>query len=320
MTVLEKQLTYKPFHYPELVEVAEMSEKMAWNEFEIELMEDVKEWKNGTVKPDEKRLVLEIMKTFTQGDVEVGCGYVDHFLPAFKNTEARMMLTSIAAREGVHMRAYALFADTIGLPEESYSMFLEYEELTSKLEQMTDMDMSTKKGVAMALVRTIASEGVCLYGAFVMLLNFQRFKKLKGLGKINEWSIKDEALHVEGMLRLFKIFIKENPEVVTDELKREIYDMFRNVVELEEYFIRHAFQDCPEGVEGLTPDEVIQYVRYVADRRLIELGLRGNWGVKTNPLPWVDAIISGGTLTNFFEQRVTQYTAGGLIGDWGWED
>lgn len=316
MTLLERNKTYKPFHYPQFVEIAEISEDMHWTEKEPELGEDLRQWKDGTITEPEKKLVLEIMKTFTQSDVEVATGYIENFLPHFKNNEVRQMLISIAAREGVHQRAYALFNDTIGLPDESYRAFLQYEELAERMENMTDMSMETPELTAKAIARTVISEGIALFGAFVMLLNFQRFGKLRGLSTINEWSIKDEALHVEGMIMLFHTFLDENPEVITDEFKKSVYDMFRDAVELEDYFIDMAFESCPDGVQGLTPDEVKEYIRYIADRRLIQLGLKGNYKVKANPLPWLDGIISSDTFTNFFEGRVTEYAAAGLEGEW----
>lgn len=320
MSLLDRSKTYKPFEYHEFVQVAEISEKMHWVEQEVDLTEDIRQWKDGTVTAQEKELVLEIMKTFTQSDVEVATGYIEFFLPYFKNNEVRQMLISIAAREGVHQRAYALFTDTIGLPEDSYRMFLEYEELAERIEKMTEMDASSYEGMAKSIARTVISEGIALFGAFVMLLNFQRHGKLMGLSKINEWSIKDEALHVEGMIILFRKFIEEHPQIVNDELKKSIYDMFREAVKLEDHFIDMAFKTCPDGIQGLKPEEVKQYIRYIADRRLIQLGLKGNWGVKTNPLPWIDPIIAGASMTNFFEQRESEYSAAGLTGNWGWDE
>jgi glutaredoxin 3 len=318
MGLLDRNQTYKPFHYPEFVQLAETSEKMHWVEQEIDLTEDMRQWNDGTITPEEKSLVIEIMKTFTQSDAEVASGYIDHFLPTFKNNEIRQMLLSIAAREGIHQRSYALFTDTIGLPDDSFRAFLEYEDLAEKIESMTDMDMKSHRGIARSIARTVLSEGVSLFGAFVMLLNFQRKGKLMGLSKINEWSIKDESLHVEGMIKLFHTFLDEHPRVVTDELKADIYQMFRDAVKLEDTFVDLAYQ--MGDVEGLSKAEVKEYIRYIADRRLIQLGLKGNYGIKENPLPWLDWVISADNVTNFFEQRVADYSAGGMTGEWGWAE
>lgn len=309
--------TYKPFFFPEFVEIARVHEKMHWIEDEIDLSDDVRQWKDGTLSEAEKHLVVEIMKTFTQSDAQVAEGYADYFIPTFKNNEARQMLLSFAAREAIHQRAYALFVDTIGLPDDTYRVFREYEVLAERMDKMVEMDMHSHSGIAKALARTIISEGIALFGAFVMLLNFQRFGKLPGLSKINEWSIRDESVHVEGMIKLFHAFVEEHPRIVNDALKRDIYQMFRDAVDLEDKFIDLAFGGFT--VEGLDADVTKEYIRYIADRRLNQLGLKDNYGVKENPLPWLDWVISGDNLTNFFEQRVSDYSAAGMTGDWGWE-
>jgi ribonucleoside-diphosphate reductase beta chain len=155
-----------------------------------------------------------------------------------------------------------------------------------------------------------------LFSAFVMLLNYQRFGKMRGMSEIVEWSIRDETMHCEGMVKLFREFCDEHPKVVTDEFKKDIYQMFRDAVALEDKVIELAFE--LGGVEGITEDEVKQYIRYIADRRLIQLGLKGNWKVKENPLPWLDWVLNGDSFKNFFEGTVTDYNADGMAGEWGW--
>ncbi len=318
MSVTEANKTWA-IDYPDLMNKAVVSEQMHWHELEADLQEDLRQWRDGTITDAEKSLITEIMKTFTQSDVEVAKGYSDFFLPTFQNLSVTHMLISFLARECIHQRAYAMFVDTVGLPMDSFSVFQEYGELVERLEEMTNMDVSTTPGIARAVARTVVSEGVCLFGAFAILLNFQRYGKLRGLCTINEWSIKDENLHVEGMVQLFQKFVEENPDAVTDRLKADIYQMFRDAVELEDKFIDLAFKNCYDGIEGLEASEVKAYIRYLADRRLIQLGLKGNYNVRDNPLPWISNIIGGANHTNFFEQRVTDYAAGGLTGEWGWE-
>ena len=106
------------------------------------------------------------------------------------------------------------------------------------------------------------------------------------MGEIVQWSIRDESLHCEGMTRLFREFCDEHPRIVNDEFKTQIYGMVREAVSLEDKVIDVAYE--MGDIEGLTSEEVKQYIRYVADRRLIQLGLRGNYGVKENPLEWLE--------------------------------
>lgn len=317
MSVLAPSITYKPFQYPWAVEAAVEHEKIHWGEWEAKLNEDVAQWKIGTITPEEKNHITSILRLFTQSDVAVGTNYIEQFLPKFKNNEIRAMLTSFVNREFVHQRAYALLNDTLGLAEEEYSSFLEYEEMRDKIEFMQSADVHTQQGLAKALAQSACNEGMSLFSAFVMLLNYQRQGKMKGMCEIVEWSIRDESKHVEGMTRLFHEFLKEHPRIVTDEFKLGIYQMFRDAVALEDKVIDLAYKEKKE-IEGLSAAEVKQYIRYIADRRLIQLGLKGNWKVKENPLPWLDWIVNGDSLKNFFEGVVTDYNADGMSGDWGW--
>jgi len=160
----------------------------------------------------------------------------------------------------------------------------------------------------------VFNEGVSLFASFVMLLNFQRFGKMKGMGKVVEWSIRDESMHVEGNAKLFKAFCAEHTRIVDDEFKAAIYAMAKKSVKLEDKFIDLAYE--VGDMEGLGKEEVKQYIRYITDRRLLQLGLKPNFKVKENPLPWLEWVLNGADHTNFFEGRVTEYEVAGLNGSW----
>jgi ribonucleoside-diphosphate reductase beta chain len=227
------------------------------------------------------------------------------------------MLSSFVNREFVHQRSYALLNDTLGLPEDEFSAFTEVQAMQDKLDFMADMDVHSHSGLALAVARSVLNEGMSLFSAFAMLLNYQRFGKMKGMCEIVEWSIRDESMHCEGMAKLFRQFCEEHPRIVTDEFKAAIYQMFRDAIKLEDKVIDIAFE--LGDVEGLTAKEVKQYIRYIADRRLIQLGLKANWKVKENPLEWLDWIINGDSFKNFFEGTVTDYSSDNMTGDW-WND
>ena len=316
MSVLEESKVYKPFKYPWAVEYAVNSEKTHWGEWEAKLQEDVAQWQGGKLTAQEKHHVTQILKLFTQSDVTVGRNYLEYYIPKFKNNEIRAMLTSFANREFVHQRSYALLNDTLGLPEDEFSAFADVKAMRDKLDFMADIDINSKAGIGRAIARSVMNEGMSLFSAFIMLLNYQRFGKMRGMCEIVEWSIRDETMHTEGMVKLFRAFCDEHPRIVTDEFKKAIYDMFRTGVSLEDKVIDNAYE--MGVVEGLEASEVKQYIRYLADRRLIQLGLKGNWKVKENPLPWLDWIINGASHKNFFEGTVTDYNADGMEGDWGW--
>jgi glutaredoxin 3 len=316
--LIEHSRAYKPFQYPWAMDATEAHEKIHWGTWEAELQEDVKQWKDGSLSRTEKEHITQILRLFTQSDVQVGGNYCDLFIPKFKNNEIRNMLLSFANREGVHQRAYALLNDTLGLHEREYWAFMEYEELAAKIEFMQDNDVNTLAGLGRALAQSVCNEGMSLFSAFVMLLNYQRFGKMKGMCTVVEWSIRDETLHVDGMARLFRTFCDEHPRIVTDEFKRSIYSMYETAVELEDKVIDLTYKVGP--VKGLSADEMKQYIRYLADRRLNQLGLKEIFKVESNPLPWLDWVLNGDTMSNFFEKRVTDYSASGLAGSWDWDE
>ena len=312
--LLEFSETYKPFHYPWAVEITTRHEKAHWIEDELDLSEDVADWKMGKMTKIEKEYVTNILRLFTQSDVAVGQNYYDQFIPKFKNNEVRNMLGSFAAREGIHQRAYALLNETLGLPDSEYHAFLEYSEMADKIEYMRKADTNTLRGLGLSLAKSVFNEGVALFASFVMLLNFQRFGKMKGMGKVVEWSIRDESMHVEGNSKLFKAFCKEHGRVVDNDFKREIYEMSKDIVDLEDKFIDLAYE--MGEIEGLEKSEVKEYIRYITDRRLLQLGMKTNFKVKENPLPWLEWVLNGADHTNFFENRVTEYEVAGLSGKW----
>ena len=317
MALLESNVTYKPFAYPWAVEKAISHEKIHWGEWEAKLQDDVAQWKTGSISDVEKEHITAILRLFTQSDVAVGTNYLEYYIPKFKNNEIRAMLTSFVNREFVHQRAYALLNDTLGLPEEEYSAFLEFKAMKDKIDFMGDIDINSQAGIAKSIARSVMNEGMSLFSAFAMLLNYQRTGKMRGMCEIVEWSVRDETMHCDGMVQLFREFCNEHPRIVTDEFKADIYQMFRDGVALEDKVIETAFE--MGSVEGLTPEEVKRYIRYIADRRLIQLGLKGNWKIKENPLQWLEWVLNGDSFKNFFEGTVTDYNAAGLDGDdWGW--
>ena len=313
-SLLKFSETYKPFYYPWAVEITTRHEKVHWIEDELDLSEDVSDWKSGKVSVAEKDYITNILRLFTQADVAVGQNYYDQLIPKFKNNEVRNMLGSFANREAIHQRAYALLNETLGLSDAEYHAFLEYTEMADKIEFMMDSDPNTVRGLGFAMAKSVMNEGIALFASFVMLLNFQRYGKMKGMGKVVEWSIRDESIHVEGIAKLFKAYCAEHPRIVDDEFKSAIYEMARQAVKLEDAFVDLAYK--LGDIEGLDKKEVKEYIRYITDRRLLQLGLKGNYKVKDNPLPWLEWVLNGADHTNFFENRVTEYEVAGLSGKW----
>ena len=308
--------SFKPFNCAWAYDAWLKHEQSHWLHTEVPMIEDVKDWKKK-LSESEKTFLTHIFRFFTQGDIDVSEGYVNNYLPHFPQPEVRMMLLGFAAREALHVAAYSHLIETIGLPEATYNEFMAYQEMKDKHDYVLNIsngvvnEYNTAKQIA---VFSAFTEGMQLFSSFIMLLNFPRHGKMKGMGQIVTWSIVDETQHCESMIKLFRTFIQENPEIWNDELKGEIYTIAERMVELEDSFIDLAFGI--NEMEGLTKAEVKQYIRYITDRRLISLGLKGIMKVKRNPLPWVEEMINAPTHTNFFENRATDYAKGAQSGSW----
>ena len=314
MNLLEEREYYKPFIYPWAFEKYKKQQQMHWLPDEVPLQDDIKDY-NQKLSADERLLIDNIFRFFTQADVDVCCGYAKHYLPTFKQPEIRMMLVSFAAMEAVHQEAYSLLLETLVKSDDMYQEFFDIQAMSDKHDYLTDFSMKTKHDIAKTMaVYSAFTEGVQLFSSFAILLNYPRHNLMKGMGQIVTWSIRDESLHVEGLSELFRTFMRENPELWTDKLKYEIYCAAERTVELEDNFIDVCFNKVT--VPDLTAREVKEYIRYIADRRLLGLGMKAIFKSTVNPLPWIDMQVNAVEHTNFFENRATEYAKASTQGNW----
>ncbi len=313
MALLDTRDYYKPFDYPWMFDYYFQQNQMHWFPEDVPLHNDVKDWKDLDNK--EKNLLTQIFRLFTQSDVDVSTGYVDRYMKIFKKPEARMMMGAFNNMESIHQHAYSLLLDTVGMPEVEYKAFAEYEAMSDKHEYINKIKVTKadKESIAKALaIYSGFTEGLQLFSSFIILLNFPRFGKMKGMGQIITYSIRDESLHVEAMTKLFREFIQENIDLWTDDFKKEIYQACRDMIDLEDRFLDLVFE--MGDIQGLSKKDMQKYIRFIADRRLLQLGLKPNYGVKDNPIPWLDDVL-GVEHQNFFEGRATSYMKAGLRGD-----
>ena len=314
MGLLDERNYYKPFNYPWAFENYKLQQQMHWSPSEVNLADDLRDYKEKLTLGN-RRLITQIFRFFTQADVDVCRGYAQHYLPTFKQPEVRMMLVSFAAMEAVHQEAYSLLLETLGFMDEEYQMFMEYKAMLDKHEYLSDFGTSTPTDIAKTMaIYSAFTEGVQLFSSFAILLNFPRHNLMKGMGQIVTWSVRDESLHVEGMSQLFRTFIKENRYIWKDDLKYEIYCAAERIVKLEDSFIDLCFENAE--VPDLTAEEIKEYIRYIADRRLLGLGMKKIFGSTTNPLTWLDYMLNGVEHTNFFENRATEYSKASTTGNW----
>ncbi len=307
---------YKPFYYPWAYEAWLTQQRLHWMPDEVPMSEDIKDW-NSRLTSAEKNLLTHIFRFFTQMDVEVGGCYLDYYCHIFQPTEVKMMLASFANIESVHIAAYSHLLDSLALPETEYSAFLQYKEMKEKWDYMQTFQSQdrTLKSLTLTLAAYGAfTEGLQLFASFAMLLNFPRYNKMRGMGQIVTWSVRDETLHVQSLLRLFRTIVQEHPTVWTPALQEQIVMVGQKMVEHEDAFIDLAFEMGP--IEGMAKEEIHAYVRYIADRRFEQLGMDPVYAIGKNPMPWMDEMLGGVEHANFFEARATEYSKSATQGKW----
>jgi ribonucleoside-diphosphate reductase beta chain len=312
--LLTSNPVYKPFRYPWAYEAWLQQQRIHWLPEEVPLADDVKDWQKNLTQ-SERNLLTQIFRFFTQADVEVNNCYMKHYSQVFKPTEVLMMLSAFSNIETVHIAAYSHLLDTIGMPEIEYTAFLKYKEMKDKYDYMHSFSVANKTEIAKTLAAFGAfTEGLQLFASFAILMNFPRFNKMKGMGQIVSWSVRDETLHCLSVIRLFRTFVQENPEIWTEEFRRDLYLVCATIVDHEDAFIDLAFE--LGGVQGLDASLTKQYIRFIADRRLQQLGLEPLYKIEKNPLPWLDEMLNAVEHANFFENRSTEYSKASTDGSW----
>ncbi len=308
---------YKPFRYPWAHDFWKKQQQVHWMPEEVPLGEDCKDWATK-LNDNERNLLTQIFRFFTQSDIEVNDNYMERYARVFKPVEVKMMLSAFSNMETIHIAAYALLLETIGMPDSEFSAFMDYKAMSDKHDFMQKFGVETNEDI----LRTVAmfgafTEGLQLFASFAMLMNFPRLNKMKGMGQIVTWSIRDESLHCEGMIKLFHAFAEETG-ALSQQVKDDIVECCRTVVALEDKFIELAFE--MGEVEGMTPADIKTYIRYIADWRLQQLGLPKIYNIEKHPLPWLSEILNGVEHANFFEARATEYSKGATKGDWHGDD
>lgn len=318
-SLLESPRVYKPFSYPWAFEYWKIQQQLHWMPEEVPMGEDCRDWVQK-LTPEEKNLLTQIFRFFTQADVEVQNCYHEKYGRVFKPTEVKMMLAAFSNMETIHIAAYSHLLDTIGMPESEYSEFLNHKAMRDKHDFLGTFGVETDEDIA----RTLAmfggfTEGVQLFASFAMLMNFPRFNKMKGMGQIVSWSVRDESLHCEAIIRLFHAFCEERG-CLTPSVRDDILGACQTSVMLEDNFVDHAFAMGP--VQGMLPEDVKKYIRYIANWRLSQLKLPKLFeGVDEHPLPWLQPLLSAPEHANFFEARATEYSKSATKGNWNevWE-
>lgn len=300
--------TYVP-KYEMPVELVRRHEDAHWNEGEVKLQTDVEQWKNGTITDADKKYIEGILRIFTQSDVNVGRDYYEILIPVIKNNETRNMLGSFAGREGTHQRAYAQLVDTLGFGPDFHGEFLKQEATLLAHDYMIGNTPTGASQFGVYIAKQVMMEGVMLFAQFAMLMQYDLKGLLPGMCDTVRWSVRDESIHVDGLAWAFRQWCQENPEIVNDAFKRAIYDNARECIQLCDGMI-----DAQGDGIVVTAAQMKEYVRYVANYRLRQLGLKPVASAETDPIPDVTSLFDAVTHGNFFEREIVDYSRNNLEG------
>lgn len=310
MSILDPRASYAPFEYQKAFEFWELQQQSHWLHHEISMAADINDWKT-VLTPSEKQLIGHILKGFTQSEVFIQEYWSQMVSKWFKKPEIQMMGAAFASMESVHAVGYAYLNQSLGL--EDFSAFLHEPTAKAKIDRLVGTKGKSKEEIALSLaIFSAFNEGVNLFSAFALLLNFSRFNKMKGLAQIIAFSAKDEQLHSQAGCWLFRELVSEFPGIMTDDLKKRLYDAARLTIELEDNFIDKAFE--AGGTEGITAHDMKQFIRHRCNTKLEDIGLKKNWkNIDKDALQrmeWFDVLTSGTHMQDFFSGRVSDYSKG----------
>lgn len=324
MSLTHKREVYKPFEYPEAFDYFEKQQQAHWLPSEVSMASDINDWKTE-LNEVERSVVGNVLKGFTQAEIHVEDYWSRKVAKWFPKPEICMMANTFAGMETIHIWGYSYLNDSLGLDD--YKAFMEDKSTMAKLDRLKSNlgTKTSKENIARSLaIFSGFTEGVHLFSSFAILLNFSRFNKLKGVGQIVTWSIRDESLHSEAGCWLFRQFCEENPGV-KETIQEDIYEAARLTVKLEDDFIDMCYSpiECGDedlnkmfdlGIEGLDKDDLKQYIRHRTNTKLQDLGYASNWrnidkdAVKR--MDWFDALSTGVEFQDFFAQKPTSYSKG----------
>jgi ribonucleoside-diphosphate reductase beta chain len=321
MSLIEERVVYKPFEYPKAYEYWLKQQQAHWLHTEVPMSQDITDW-SSNLKIHEKNVIGGILKGFAQTETVVNDYWTGLVTSWFRKPEVIMMATTFGSFETIHAEAYSLLNEQLGL--DNFAEFMEDEATKAKIESLMNVASGhTGEKNWHEIAKSLAifsafTEGVNLFSSFAVLLSFKMRNKLKGVGQIVEWSVRDESLHSEAGCWLFRELTKENPELLSDKLIEEIQQAAQLAIKLEFDFIDKVFE--MGDLENLSKEDLKNFIKHRVNTKMGDLGLKplipsadiDKGALKT--MKWFDAVIAGKQQTDFFANRVTNYSKGHI--DW----
>lgn len=298
-----------------------------WMPQEVNMQRDIELWKSRDgLTEDERRVVKRNLGFFVTADSLAANNIVLGTYRQITAPECRQFLLRQAFEEAIHTHAYQYIVESLGLDEsEIFNAYHEVPSIRDKdeflipfINVLTDPNFKTgtlendQKLLKSLIVFACIMEGLFFYVGFVQILALGRQNKMTGSAEQYQYILRDESMHCNFGIDLINTIKLENPGLWTTELKTELVELFRKGVDLE---YAYAEDTMPRGVLGLNATMFKEYLRFICNRRMQQIGLEPLFANATNPFPWMSEMIDLKKEKNFFETRVTEYQSGGVL-DW----
>ena len=315
-SIIEERIVYKPFEYQTAFDFWLAQQQAHWLHTEVPMMSDVNDWKQN-LSETEKNIIGSILKGFAQTETVVEEYWSTLVTKWFPKPEIKMMAIGFGANETIHAEAYSLLNEELGL--DNFSEFLEDETTMAKIGGLMEVnaDMQNGEQSLHEIARSLAifsafTEGVNLFSSFAVLLSFKLRNLLKGVGQIVEWSIRDESMHSDAGCWLFRTLLEENPKLNTPELKAQIEEAAHLSLKLELDFIDKVYE--MGDLEGCTKYDLTSFIKHRVNTKMSDLGYKpivnGIDLEAVQRMSWFDSLSAGKQHTDFFANRVTNYSKG----------
>lgn len=296
-----------------------------WSPKEVNMNPDIADWKSPTALTSDERVVVErSLGFFSTADSLVANNLVLGVYRLITNPECRQFLLRQAFEEAVHTHAYQYCIESLSMDEaELFNMYHEIPSIEAKASwvlehtrELNDPNFNTKtlENIKTLLRNLIAFycvfEGLFFYCGFIQVLSLGRRNLLKGTQTQLEWIVRDESMHVNFGIDMINQIKRENPIAWDDDFQQEVIEMIKEGTELE---IAYAIDSMPRGIQGMNADLMADYLRIIANRRLVQIGLAEQYQTGKDPFPWMAETADLTKEKNFFETRVSEYRTGGAL-------
>jgi len=290
------------------------------------MAKDIEQWKSNSLSEDERLVVKRCLGFFAGSESLVANNLLLSVFKFVTDPECRQYILRQAYEESLHNLTVVYICDSLNLDiDEVYQAYNSVPSIKAKDEFLMnitsdinrpDFNINTLEGkrefLRNIITYYIICEGIFFFSGFAMLLSFNRQNKLPGIGEQIQYTLRDESIHIDFGTTLINRLREDNPKIWTKAMEKETIEHIDTAMELE---LAYARDVLPNGILGLNADMFIDYVQFIANRRLTNLGLPSPYTNAQNPFPWMSEIIDLEKCKNFFETRVTEYSVGNLVDD-----